>query len=66
MDEQGKGGGKVMKMFNPYQHLTRSFRLDAESEQRIRAELTRDQLAALENGAVIRVGAAAKVWMVPA
>lgn len=55
---------KVIMMFNPYQHLSRSFRLDPDSEKRVLAKLTNEQLVALENGAVIRIGAAAKIWMI--
>lgn len=49
------------KMFNPYQHLTQSYFLSPEQWERIKATLTRAELATIESGGVVRLGASS-VW----
>jgi len=50
------------RYFNPYEHLTKSFTLTAEEWERIKKRLSQTDLADIENGGRVKVGAAARVW----
>jgi len=50
------------RYFNPYEHLTKVFTLTHEEWERIKAQLGKADLDAIESGGRVRVGAAAKVW----
>lgn len=50
------------RMFNPYKHLTQSFQLTQAGWQRVKRRLSPSDLAAVEHGGVVSIGAAAKVW----
>jgi len=49
-------------IYNPYSHLTGHHRLTAEEWARIKSQLSKHDLDAIECGGRIRVGRAAVVW----
>jgi len=51
------------KMFNPYQHLTRPYRLTVAQWTHVKSQLSDADLANIENGGSARLGSA-KVWKV--
>ena len=52
----------MYKIYNPYSHLTKSDTLTTEEWERIKKRLSQTDLADIENGGRVKVGAAAKVW----
>lgn len=52
------------KMYNPHQHLSQAYELTPEQWERVQKSLTKADLADIENGGKVKVGAAAFVWKV--
>ena len=54
----------MYRMFNPYQHMSRSFILSADVWARIAGRLAAADLENIENGGRVKIGAAAVVWKI--